>query len=35
MQSTLTLDDDVVAKVKSEARRGGRPLRVIANETLR
>jgi hypothetical protein len=35
MRSTLTLDDDVVAKVKSEARRGSRPLRVIANDTLR
>ena len=35
MRSTLTLDDDVVAKVKSEARHRGRPLSVIADDTLR
>jgi hypothetical protein len=35
MRTTLTLDDDVAAKLKSEARRAGRPFREIANETLR
>ena len=35
MRTTLTLDDDVAAKLKSEARRSGRPFRAIVNETLR
>ena len=35
MRTTLTLDDDVAAKLKTEARRAGRPLREIVNETLR
>jgi len=35
MRTTLTLDDDVAAKLKTEARRAGRPFREIVNETLR
>lgn len=32
---TLTLDDDVAAKLKAESRRAGRPFRDVVNETLR
>ena len=35
MRTTLTLDDDVAAKLKAEARRLGRPFRDIVNEALR
>ena len=35
MRTTLTLDDDVAAKLKAEARRIGRPFREIVNEALR
>jgi hypothetical protein len=35
MRTTLTLDEDVAAKLKAEARRAGRPFREIVNETLR
>jgi hypothetical protein len=35
MRTTLTLDDDVAAKLKTESQRAGRPFREIANETLR
>ena len=35
MRTTLTLDDDVAANLKAEARRAGRPFREIVNETLR
>jgi hypothetical protein len=35
MRTTLTLDDDVAAKLKAESRRAGRPFRQIVNETLR
>jgi plasmid stability protein len=35
MRTTLTLDDDVAAKLKLEARRSGRPFRTIVNEMLR
>ena len=35
MRTTLTLDDDVVAKLKAESRRAGRPFGDIVNETLR
>jgi hypothetical protein len=35
MRTTLTLDDDVAAKLKAEARRAGRSFREIVNETLR
>jgi hypothetical protein len=35
MRTTLTLDEDVAAKLKAEVRRSGRPFRDIVNETLR
>lgn len=35
MRTTLTLDDDVAAKLKAESRRAGRSFRDIVNETLR
>jgi plasmid stability protein len=35
MRTTLTLDDDVAAKLKEEARRSGRSFRDIVNDTLR
>jgi len=35
MRTTLTLDDDVAAKLRTEARRAGRPFRDVVNETLR
>jgi hypothetical protein len=35
MRTTLTLEDDVAAKLKAEARRTGRPFRDIVNDTLR
>jgi hypothetical protein len=35
MRTTLTLDEDVAAKLKTEAQRAGRPFREIVNEMLR
>ena len=35
MRTTLTLDDDVAAKLKTESQRAGRAFREIVNETLR
>jgi Ribbon-helix-helix protein, copG family len=35
MRTTLTLDDDVAAKLKAEARRAGRPFREVVNDALR
>ena len=35
MRTTLTLDDDVAAMLKTESQRAGRPFRGIVNETLR
>jgi hypothetical protein len=35
MRTTLTLDDDVAAKLTAESHRAGRPFREIVNETLR
>ena len=35
MRTTLTLDDDVAAKLRAEVRRSGRPLKQIVNQTLR
>jgi hypothetical protein len=35
MRTTLTLDDDVAAKLKAESRRAGRPFKEIVNATLR
>lgn len=35
MRTTLTLDDDVAAKLRAEARKSGRPFKDIVNESLR
>jgi hypothetical protein len=35
MRTTLTLDEDVAAKLKAEARRSGRSFRNVVNDTLR
>jgi hypothetical protein len=35
MRTTLTLDDDIAAKLKRESQRAARPFREIVNETLR
>ena len=35
MRTTLTLDDDVAAKLRIESRRSARPFRDIVNDTLR
>ena len=35
MRTTLTLYEDVAAKLKSQARRSGRSFRDVVNETLR
>ncbi len=35
MRTTLTLDDDVAAKLRAEARRMGRPFREVVNDALR
>ena len=35
MRTTLTLDDDVAAKLKIEVRRSGRPFRDVVNDVLR
>ena len=35
MRTTLTLDDDVAAKLRAEVRRSGRPFKQIVNQTLR
>lgn len=35
MRTTLTLDQDVWAKLRSEARRSGRPFKQVVNDFLR
>lgn len=35
MRTTLTLDEDVAAKLKAESRRSDRTFREVVNETLR
>lgn len=35
MRTTLTLDEDIAAKLQSEARRAGKPFKQVVNETLR
>jgi len=35
MRTTLTLDDDVAAKLAAEARRSGRPFKEVVNALLR
>jgi hypothetical protein len=34
-RTTITLDEDVAAKLKTEARRSGRPFREVVNDALR
>ena len=35
MRTTLTLDDDVAARLQAEARRSGQPFKTVVNEHLR
>lgn len=35
MRTTLTLDDDVAAKLRAEARKTGEPFKTVVNRTLR
>jgi hypothetical protein len=35
MRTTLTLDDDVAARLRAESRRTGRPFKQVVNERLR
>jgi hypothetical protein len=35
MRTTLTLDDDIAARLQAEARRSGLPFKVVVNEHLR
>ena len=35
MRTTLTLDDDVAARIRAEARRSGKPFKTVVNEYLR
>lgn len=35
MRTTLTLDDDVAAKLRAEARKSGRSFKEIVNDSLR
>jgi hypothetical protein len=35
MRTTLTLDEDIAARLKAEARRSGRPFKTVVNEYLR
>lgn len=35
MRTTVTLDEDVAAKLKAEARRSGKPFKTVLNECLR
>ena len=35
MRTTLTLDDDLAAKLRAEARQSGKPFKQIVNERLR
>jgi plasmid stability protein len=35
MKTTLTLDDDIAAKLRAEARRTGKSFKVVVNEFLR
>jgi hypothetical protein len=35
VRTTLSLDEDVAAKLKAEARKTGKPFRAVVNETIR
>ena len=34
-RTTLTLEDDVVARIRDAARRSGRPLKAVVNDAIR
>lgn len=34
-RTTLTLEDDVAARLRQEARRSGRPLKTVVNDAIR
>jgi predicted transcriptional regulator len=34
-RTTLTLEDDVMARLREEARRSGRPFKTVVNEAIR
>ena len=35
MRTTVTLDEDIAAKLRAEARRTGKPFKIVLNEGLR
>jgi hypothetical protein len=35
MRTTITLDDDVAARLQAESRKSGRPFKVVVNDYLR
>jgi hypothetical protein len=35
LRTTLTLDEDVAARIQAEVRRSGRPFEIVVNELLR
>jgi len=35
VRTTLTLDEDIAAKLKAESRRSGRPFKEVVNDALR
>jgi hypothetical protein len=35
MRTTLTLDDDIAARLQAESRKTGRPFKIVVNEYLR
>jgi hypothetical protein len=35
VRTTLTIDEDVAAKLRAQARRSGKPFREVVNDTLR
>lgn len=35
MRTTLTLDDDIAARLQAEARKTGRPFKTVVNDYLR
>ena len=35
MRTTLTLDEDIAARLQAESRRTGRPFKIVVNEYLR
>jgi hypothetical protein len=35
MRTTITLDDDIAARLQAESRKSGRPFKIVVNEYLR